>query len=159
MRNLNFLLCCGVIALPLLMSGCAREISSSAYDAQTIGAANTAYECVVVRVRKVRIQEGDYLRDNATGAIMGAVAGGALGHTIGKGSGNTLATVAGATAGAFGGAYAERSLSRQEAFEYTVKLTSGELRTVVQGLDSPLYVGQQALLVIDQRGRSRVTAK
>lgn len=146
-----------MIAVIGLMSlgGCARNISSSSYDARKIGAASETYECVVVNVRKVMVENGDYLEDNQAGAIMGAAAGGVLGNMIGGGRGRTAATVVGALAGATGGAMAEKHLKSQEGLEYIVKLSSGAMRTVVQGLDNPLSPGQSALLIIDNN-RARV---
>ncbi|MDR2794381.1 MAG: glycine zipper 2TM domain-containing protein [Holosporaceae bacterium] len=140
----------------VLISGCARNISSSTYDANTVGAANDTYECVVVKVRKVMVEEGERLEDNKTGAIMGALAGGALGHTVGKGRGNVVSTAGGAILGGIGGAFAEKALKSQDGLEYTVRLNSGQVKTVVQGSDNPLYPGQTAYLIIDHRGRSRV---
>jgi outer membrane lipoprotein SlyB len=107
-------------------------------------------------VRKVKVEEGERLEDNATGGIIGALAGGALGNTVGGGRGRTLATVTGAVAGAAAGAYAEKSLKSQYAFEYVVELQSGALKTVVQGSDVVLTAGQSALLVVDHHGRSRL---
>ncbi|MBQ7673377.1 MAG: glycine zipper 2TM domain-containing protein [Alphaproteobacteria bacterium] len=148
-----------IVVLGLLsIGGCARNISSSSYDARKVGAASETYECVVVNVRKVAVEEGDYLENNMTGALMGAAAGGVLGNMIGGGRGRTAATVVGALAGAAGGAAAEKHLKSQEGLEYTVKLQSGAMRTVVQGLDNPLYKGQQALLIIDNN-RARVVPK
>ncbi|MDR1551649.1 MAG: glycine zipper 2TM domain-containing protein [Holosporaceae bacterium] len=143
----------------LLIGGCARNISSSAYDAQTLGAASSTYPCTVLKVRKVAVEEGERLEDNKAGGIMGAIAGGALGNTVGSGRGRTLATVGGALAGATAGAYAEKRLKSQEAFEYVVELQSGGLRTVVQGTDVALAPGQAALLVIDPNGRARLIAR
>ncbi len=142
----------------LSIGGCARNISSSSYDARKIGAASETYECTVVSVRKVMVEEGDYLENNMTGALMGAAAGGVLGNMIGGGRGRTTATVIGALAGGAGGAMAEKHLKSQEGLEYVVKLSSGAMRTVVQGLDNPLYQGQAALLIID-RNRARVVPK
>jgi uncharacterized protein YcfJ len=39
------------------------------------------------------VEEGDYLENNMTGALMGAAAGGVLGNMIGGGRGRTTATV------------------------------------------------------------------
>ncbi|MDR0556133.1 MAG: glycine zipper 2TM domain-containing protein [Holosporaceae bacterium] len=147
------ILCGGFL---LLLGGCARNISSSAYDAQTLGAASATYPCVVIKVRKVKVEEGERLEDNKTGGIMGAIAGGALGNAMGGGRGRVVTTAAGALAGAAAGAYAEKTLKSQEAFEYVVELQSGGLRTVVQGTDVSLAPGQAALLVIDPNGRSRL---
>lgn len=143
------------VTLFLLFCGCARNISSSSYDAQTVGSVSETYECVVVQVKKVMVEEGDYLENNHTGALMGGIAGGALGNAVGNGRGRTVSTVAGALIGSYGGAMAEKALKNQEGLEYIVRLTSGKLVTVVQGLDNPLYSGQTAYLIIS-KGRSRV---
>jgi outer membrane lipoprotein SlyB len=148
----------GLGGMLLMISGCARNISSSAYDARTVGRASDAYECVVVSVRQVLLENGDSLGDNATGALMGAVAGGAIGQAMGGGRGRTITTVGGALLGGAGGAMAEKSLKSQDGLEYVVRLSSGQLKTIVQGLDSPLRPGQSALLMIDHQGRSRVVA-
>ena len=140
----------------LVIAGCARNIDSATYDAKTVGEAASTYHCTVVNVRKIKVEEGERLEDNATGGIIGALAGGALGNTVGGGRGRTLATVTGAVAGAAAGAYAEKSLKSQYAFEYVVELQSGALKTVVQGSDVVLTPGQAALLVVNHSGRSRL---
>ncbi|MDR2157833.1 MAG: glycine zipper 2TM domain-containing protein [Holosporaceae bacterium] len=154
-RLLISVVLCGSL---LMIGGCGRNISSSSYDARTLGSANSTYLCTVVNVRKVMVEEGDYLENNKTGQLVGALAGGVLGNTIGGGRGRVVTTTAGALAGAAAGAYAEKSMKSQEAFEYVVKLSSGELKTIVQGTDTILPVGQSALLIVDHRGRSRLIA-
>lgn len=144
-----------VIAL-FAIGGCGRDISSSSYDAKTVGEAAQTYECTVISIRKVLVNEGDYLEDNKTGVLAGAVAGGALGNMIGGGRTRIATTALGALAGAAGGAMLEKQIKSQEGLEYVVRLRSGELRTVVQGLDSPLYKGQRALLMVYKGGRARV---
>jgi outer membrane lipoprotein SlyB len=143
----------------LLISGCARNISSSTYDAQTLGSADNVYECVVVSTRRVQVEEGDYLENNKTGALMGAVAGGAVGQAFGGGRGRILTTAGGALLGGAAGAVAEKALKSQEGLEYVVRLNSGQLKTVVQGLDSALQPGQAALLIVNDKGRSRVVPR
>lgn len=144
-----------VVAL-FAIGGCARNISSSSYDARAVGETGKTFECTVVSVRKVLVNEGDYLENNKTGALIGGVAGGALGNMVGGGRARVATTAAGALAGAFGGAMLEKNMKTQEGLEYVVRLKSGELRTVVQGLDNPLYRGQKALLMEYGKGRSRV---
>jgi outer membrane lipoprotein SlyB len=140
----------------LFIVGCSRNISSSTYDAQSIGYANETHECTVVSMRRVILEDGDYLENNKTGALLGAVTGGVLGNTVGAGRGRTAATVLGAVAGGVGGAMAEKAMKKQEGLEYTVKLQNGSMRTIVQGIDNQLAIGQKALLIIDHHGRSRV---
>ncbi|MDR0580600.1 MAG: glycine zipper 2TM domain-containing protein [Holosporaceae bacterium] len=148
-----------LLSCVLAIGGCARNISSSTYDARTLGSASSTYPCTIVKVRRVQVEEGERLEDNKAGGIMGAIAGGALGNAVGGGRGRTLATAAGALGGAVAGAYAEKSLKSQEAFEYVVELESGGMRTVVQGTDVALAPGQSALLIIDPNGRSRLIAR
>ncbi|MDR3179364.1 MAG: glycine zipper 2TM domain-containing protein [Holosporaceae bacterium] len=140
----------------VLISGCARNISSSTYDAKTLGAATDTYECVVVKVRKVLVEEGERLEENKTGTLVGAIAGGALGNAFGGGRGRVVTTAGGALLGGIGGAFAEKALKSQEGLEYLVKLNSGQMKTIVQSADNPLYPGQLAFLIVDHRGRSRV---
>ncbi|GHT96388.1 hypothetical protein FACS1894122_14700 [Alphaproteobacteria bacterium] len=153
------LLSIALCGLTVLISGCARNISSSTYDARKIGETNDTYECVVVKVRKVAIEEGDYLEDNHTGAMMGAVAGGIGGSFIGGGNARYATAAGGAILGGLAGALAEKGLKSQDGLEYIVRLNSGKLKTVVQGMDSPLSVGQPAILIVDHKGRSRVIAR
>lgn len=151
---LSSILCCGL----LLMIGCARNISSSSYTEGTVGSVSESYPCTVVSVRKVMIEGGDSLEDNKIGAIGGALAGAAVGQAFGGGRGRTLTTVGGALAGGVGGAMAERALKSQEGLEYTVRMQSGSLRTIVQGMDGALSPGQSALLMVSPKGRSRLVA-
>lgn len=142
----------------LLFSGCARNMSANSYSAKAIsGQAMESYPCTVLSVRKVMIEESDYLEDNKTGALLGAVAGGVGGNMIGQGKGRTLATGLGALAGAAAGAYAEKALKQQEGFEYIVRLDNGKTKTVVQGTDTILAPGQRAIL-IEGNGRARLVA-
>ncbi|MDR1982412.1 MAG: glycine zipper 2TM domain-containing protein [Holosporaceae bacterium] len=144
---------CGCL---VMIGGCARNISSSTYDAKTLGSASSTYPCTVVSVRKVIVEEGERLEDNKTGGLIGAITGGVLGNSVGGGRGRAITTAAGALAGAAAGAYAEKSLKSQEAFEYTVELQSGEMKTIVQGTDTVFAPGQAAFLIVDPRGRSRL---
>lgn len=146
---------CVAAALVVGMSGCSRNIGSNNYSSASVGEAMTTYAGVVVNVRKVQIQEGDKLTDNVAGGVVGGLIGGVGGHMIGGGRGNTAATVGGALLGAGAGALAQRALSEQEGMEYTVKLDTGSMMTVVQGTDSPLAVGQRALVQVS-KNRSRV---
>ena len=147
---------CGLMIL--LPGGCARNISSSQYDARTVGSTASTFPCKVVRARVVNVQEGDYLEDNKLGMTSGAIAGGVLGNMIGKGKGRVLATAAGALAGSVGGAMLEKEMKSQQGMEYVVRLNDGSLKTVVQGLDHRLVPGQNALLMIYSSGRSRLVA-
>ncbi len=156
----------GVVLLSVLclLSGCAREISSNVYSEGHVGETSLSYQGVVISVRQVKVTNAERLQENQTGMGLGALAGGGLGgllgSTMGKGTGNVLMTVAGAglgaVAGGVGGAYAQQALSSQQGMEYVVKLTNGQIMTVVQGLDAPLCAGQRVFIMVSYDGRSRV---
>jgi outer membrane lipoprotein SlyB len=182
-KNMVPAILCG--GLLLLIGGCARNISSTTYDAKTLGAASETHPCVVVSVRKVMVEEGERLEDNKLGALAGGVAGGVLGSQVGGGNARYVTGALGALAGGVGGAYAEKALKSQEAYEYVVRLeeakgeslvinktkgdkvshktierkSGGSLRTVVQGTDVYIAPGSPAYLMIDPNGRSRVVAR
>ena len=143
----------------LLLSGCARQISPGVYHGAQVGEVSKTLSAVIVSARSVMVQEDEFLEDNAAGGVLGGVAGGAIGSNLGKGKGRAVGTVAGALVGAIGGAFAERELKKQQAMEYVVQLSNGEMRTIVQGPTPTLHVGQKVFLMYGQKGRSRIQSQ
>ena len=139
--------------------GCGRQISSDVYSGSSVGETSSTYPGVIISARHVTVEDKEYLEENGLGIIGGGAGGAILGSQFGKGSGKTLTTVGGAVAGAVAGAYAEKALSTQDAMEYIVALENGESKTVVQGMDPSLPVGQKVWLIVSHHGRSRVTAR
>ena len=143
----------------VLLTGCARNISASSYDARTLsGPALNSYPGTVVSIRRVVVENGDSLEDNQTGAILGAAAGGLGGNMIGQGKGRAFWTGVGALAGGVAGAYAEKNLKAQEAYEYVIRLDDGRMKTVVQGVDTFFPNGARVILIEGDKGRSRLIA-
>jgi outer membrane lipoprotein SlyB len=64
------------------------------------------------------------------GAILGGIAGGVLGHQIGSGRGNTAMTVLGAAGGAYAGNEVEKRHKQHSAWQVSVRMDSGAVRTV-----------------------------
>lgn len=152
------------LGLLLMLQGCARDISSESYSADSVGEAQETYPGVVISARHVRVKAGERLQDNNTGAALGAVGGGLAGVGI-AGHNNGLGTVAGLAGGAvlggLAGAFAERALTNQDGIEYTVKLDKGSLMTVVQAPKPMIDVGQRVFVVVAHKskqygGHSRV---
>ena len=156
MKYFSFLLLLAGIAVS---TGCARQISSNVYSAGSVGEASETYPGVIISARAVEVEDQEYLGDNTLGIIGGGVGGALIGSTIGKGGGNTLATVAGGLIGATGGAFAEKALKSQQGMEYVVTLDNGQSRTVVQGIDPQLSIGQNVFLMVSHHGRSRIVAR
>lgn len=136
-----------------LFSGCAQQIASNVYSDACVDETSEAYRGVIVNVRQVRVENSE---DNTAGVIAGGVVGGILGNQFGKGSGNTIATATGALLGVAAGAHAEKALSSQDAYEYVVQLCNGEMKVVIQGMDTLLTPGQPVLLIMGYQGRPRI---
>lgn len=144
------------VSVAALASGCAREISSQVYSEAHVGEASKTFFGRIINVRKVVVQGKEKLDQNETGIAMGAIAGGVAGTQLGGGRGRIATTAGGAILGAIAGAMVQKGLESQDALEYTVELHNGELRTIVQGTDNPLAMGQEVLIMVSRDGRSRI---
>ncbi|MFN7662740.1 MAG: glycine zipper 2TM domain-containing protein [Alphaproteobacteria bacterium] len=140
----------------LLLTNCAKNISSSEYAEADVGSVKHTYKGVIISARPVKVQAGDSLEDNKTGLVGGGLAGGLLGSQIGQGRGQVVGLVLGAAAGAVGGSLLEKGLKSQEGIEYSVELNDGRILTLVQGKDNPLSIGQRVLVMVGSKGRSRI---
>jgi outer membrane lipoprotein SlyB len=140
-------------------SGCTRNISSNNYNSANVGESANRYSGVITAVENVNVSETEKLSENTTGMALGAVGGGLLGSAFGKGTGQLLGIGAGALAGGAAGAFAEQALGNQQGIRYTVQLDSGAVKSVVQGADNPMSVGQRVFIeesIGANKGRSRV---
>ena len=140
----------------MALAACARQISPGVYTGEHVGEVRETYVGTLQSARVVTVQEDELLEDNRTGGLLGGVAGGAAASRIGQGTGKAVAIAGGALAGATLGALAERSVKRQQAMEYIVRLDNGALLTVVQGMQPQIAVGQRVYVQESARGRGRV---
>ncbi len=132
----------GILVLLFLFTGCAQDINSDSYQMSSVGSADAVGQGVIVDVRTVKIQGR-----TSDGTLIGGVAGGVAASTIGRGSGSILASVGGALAGAFIGGITQRELSEQQALQYIVRLSDGNMITVIQGMKNRLAIGQKVLVL------------
>ncbi len=140
-------------------SGCTRNISSNNYNSASVGESANTYTGVIISVENVNVSETEKLGENSMGAGLGALGGGLLGSAFGSGNGQLIGMGVGAIAGGIGGAFAEQALGNQQGIKYTVQLDSGIVKSVVQGADNPMRVGQRVFLeesIGANKGRSRV---
>jgi len=140
-------------------SGCTRNISSKNYNSANVGESANTSQGVIVNVENVNVSETEKLSENTAGMAIGGLGGALAGSAFGKGKGQLLGIGLGALAGGTGGAFAEQALGNQDGIKYTVKLNSGVIKTVVQGADNPMHVGQRVFLeesIGSNKGRSRV---
>lgn len=75
------------------------------------------------------------------GGAAGGVIGGIAGSAVGGGKGSEIAAAVGAVAGAIAGAKAEEASTRELAVEYTVRLASGKILSVVQAETPEQVIG------------------
>ena len=151
------------VVLPILalclFSSCAKEISPDVYADSQAGKMTRTYEGVIVSVNDVTVSGDDSLEENEAGMLTGAAAGAAVGSNVGKGGGKTAGTVAGAIIGGITGAYAEKQLKTQGAVEYVVRMSNGELKTLVQGPKPRFSVDQEVFIIENSGGRTRLRGK
>ena len=127
---------------------CAEDINDNSYRMASVGEANRVGQGVIISVRPVQIQG-----DSQAGALTGGLAGGVAASTIGRGSGSVLASVGGALLGAFVGGLTQKELEEQQALQYIVRLTDGNMITVIQGMKNRLEVGQRVFVLYGQETR------
>ena len=61
--------------------------------------------------------------------------------------------------GGITGAYAEKQLKTQGAVEYVVRMSNGELKTLVQGPKPRFSVDQEVFIIENSGGRTRLRGK
>ena len=99
---------------------------------------------------------GEYLEKNKLGLIGGGAIGALSGGQIGKGRGKTAGAIIGGLAGALGGTLLEKELKSQSGTEYVIKLRDGSYRTLVQGNNPAYRTGQNVMISLSGRGRTRI---
>ncbi|MDR0630521.1 MAG: glycine zipper 2TM domain-containing protein [Holosporales bacterium] len=143
-------LCISFLISSVLLCGCANDFSGERYSASNAGEIQQTSLGIIISKRPVKI-EGE---NGVAGALLGAAGGGLAGSMFGKGKGKNLTTAVGAIAGGVAGnAIQNRAV---DGFEYTVKLESGQIITVAQGVDPPLAVNQRVYVINSHQGRSRI---
>ncbi|GAA5214399.1 glycine zipper 2TM domain-containing protein [Corallincola platygyrae] len=124
-----------IVATATLLAGCAPSSQTgSSYNREE---ARRVQQVRVGQVIDVQVVNIEGTKTGAGGAA-GAVAGGIAGSAVGDGKGSDLAAVAGAVIGAAIGAMAEESLTEKQGHEYTIRLESGDIISVVQAFDPEL---------------------
>jgi outer membrane lipoprotein SlyB len=148
-KNLVVLL----LSFVAVLSGCASDLSGDSYSRSEVRRAQQVEYGEIISLRTVQI-EGT---KSPVGAGAGAVVGGVGGSTLGGGKGSTIMAVIGAVAGGMAGAAVEEGVTRSQGVEITVKLDSGRIIAIVQGLSphEKFAVGDQ-VRVLTSRGTSRV---
>jgi outer membrane lipoprotein SlyB len=138
-------------AVSTVLAACMPNISSDQVQA---GNANQVTQTVAGRIISMQATTVTGNEDNKVGMLGGAAIGGIAGSALGGGTRmNMLGAVGGAMLGGMVGNAIEGKLTTQQGMQYTIKMPTGNLLTVVQGV-SPVYsMGQCVLLVEGPHGR------
>lgn len=147
-----------VIAASSALTGCAPRIGGNHYSVAGTGEMSETFPGVIISKQIVTIGANRPEQENEPGlgaAVGGIAAGAAAGQAIGKGSGSLWAAGAGALVGGVAGHFAERALTDQEGFLYTVRLDSGKVISMSQGAEPNMSVGQRVLVITPSKPSGR----
>jgi outer membrane lipoprotein SlyB len=152
--NKSFILLPLAVIASVALSACTTPgVGGSDYTYRQVRGEQSVRLGTVESIRKVRIQAGE---PGAVGILGGGIAGAAVGSTMGRGTGNSAATALGALAGAVAGEAIESKNAEQEGIELTIRLDSGYVIAVTQGMDEQFRVGDR-VQVLGGAGATRVT--
>ncbi len=154
MRASQYRLIGTALVLPLVISGCATQSSSSSvYRSSDAQREQTVRWATVDAVRTVTIQ-----RDSkGIGAVGGAVVGGIAGSGVSSGKReSSIGAVLGAIAGTVAGQAIEERANQREGLEITVKYDNGDVRVIVQESDLDVKPGDR-VRVVSGGGVTRVS--
>jgi outer membrane lipoprotein SlyB len=156
-RKLNMkslLLTAAFLGLTLITSGCTRSLAGDSYSREEAQRPITYREATVLEVRKVRLQGTNSGLGVATGAALGGVAGSGMG----AGRGSIVTAVVGAVAGGIVGAVAEEGYTREEAWELTLRTSTGENMVIVQEIGkSDKFEPGDHVRILQTNGKTRVS--
>ena len=92
--NMNKVLTTSVMAIAVLLAGCASDYSGNRYDGSTVGEVQRTEKGQVISLRKVELKP----EHSMAGTALGAVGGGLVGSALGGGNAKLLTAAAGAVA-------------------------------------------------------------
>ncbi|MDR2666628.1 MAG: glycine zipper 2TM domain-containing protein [Holosporales bacterium] len=133
-----------------LLCGCANDFSGNRYDSANIGEVSKTDSGTVMSLRRVELKDDKI----GVGTVLGAVGGGLVGSAFGGGNAKFLTAAAGAVAGGAAGHAIENKA--QDGIEYTIKLDTGAVVTIAQGVTPQISVGQRVRVINSNKGKSRV---
>ncbi len=143
-----------LLAATLLSAGCASSLSGDTYSRAEAQRPISFREGQLIQVRKVRLEGTKSNIGTGAGAVLGGVAG----SGVGQGRGAIVGAVLGAVVGGVAGAATEEGMTREDAWELTVRLNNGESLVVVQEVGQyDRYVAGERVRVLTSNGKTRVS--
>jgi outer membrane lipoprotein SlyB len=142
-----------ILSVPFILAACASEKGGEVYTRDQVRQVQHFKVGTIESVHKVRIEGTKSQIGTAAGAVVGGIAGGG----VGEGRGSSVGQVLGAVVGGVVGAAAEEGYTRENGFEYAIKMEDGNFISVVQAAskDEDIKVGDK-VRVIESDGVARV---
>jgi len=134
--------------LGLTLAGCGPSYSPDTYATNAAQQANKVESGVVAGVRKVQISAS-----GTVGGVAGAAAGGVAGSQLGAGPTSTFAAIGGSLLGGIAGVTTEHIVGDTNGFEYIVRKANGDMISVAQKDEKPLWVGEKVLVIAGPQAR------
>lgn len=133
-----------IIFLGISVGGCATgEYDPNTYHGSQANMVGGYQPGVVTSVRDVSIQDNP----SGFGAVSGAIIGGLLGSQVGGGSGKYIGAAVGSVGGGVVGNSVEKSSSKVDAQEITVRLNNGADIVLVQENTQEIQSGERVKLM------------
>lgn len=142
-----FVLTIVLFLLLVASTGCSPRVGGNDYNVSSTRTNQKVQTGRITSIREVKIINDSNNGKTELSTVGGAVVGGVLGSLIGGGSGQTVATVGGAVLGAAAGYGGSKVLTEQKGLEITVKLDSGEIVVITQGMDIALTSNQRVKII------------
>jgi outer membrane lipoprotein SlyB len=142
-----------LVSAPFILVGCASEKGGDVYSRDQVRQVQHFKVGTIESVHKVRI-EGT---KSQVGTTAGSIVGGIAGSGTSQGKTGQVAAVLGAVVGGVVGAAAEEGYTREDGFEYSIKLEDGSYISVVQAAnkDEDIKAGDK-VRIIESDGVARV---
>jgi outer membrane lipoprotein SlyB len=134
--------------LVLMLTGCGPSYSPDTYATNAAQQTGKVDSGVIAGVRKVQISAS-----GVVGGVAGAAAGGVAGSQVGVGPTSTFAAIGGSLLGGIAGVATEHIVGDTNGFEYIVRKANGDMISVAQKDEKPLWLGEKVLVIAGPQAR------
>ncbi|WP_281646825.1 glycine zipper 2TM domain-containing protein [Parendozoicomonas sp. Alg238-R29] len=142
-----------VVGSMSVLAGCQSSQTSHVYSQSEARTIQAIQEGTIIELEAVTLEGSQ----SGLGGIAGGAVGGIAGSGIGRGHGSDIAAIGGAVLGSILGNMAEEKATRKQGVNITIRLTNGQLISVVQEVDpSMVFQNGEHVRIYTQNGTSRV---
>lgn len=145
-----------ILSSTVLLTGCAGgSLTGDTYSRDEARSIQTVKTGTIVSARPVVIEGRS---DGVVGTLGGAAIGGIAGNQVGGGSGRQIAAVVGSIVGGIIGQNIEEKATRAQGQELGVRLSNGEVISIVQEVDQANFFRiNDRVRILEHNGTARVS--